>query len=102
MRPSFRAAFFLCVLSALAFAPSLEAQAPTFDNSGNHFLNGNYYFRQVIYEITSTADTQGIYGDIGGAITVYGNISFDGNGNYTIPGGSSSGLVLDSFVERRD
>jgi uncharacterized protein (TIGR03437 family) len=97
MKPSVSAALFLCAISALPCAGLLEAQAPAFDTSGNHFLSGNYYFRQVIYEITTTADTQGIAGDIGGAITVYGNISFDGNGNYTIAGGTS-GLVLNSSV----
>ncbi len=94
MKPSIRAALFLCAVSALPFAAPLEAQAPSFDTSGNHFLSGSYYFRQVIYEISSSADSSGIVGDISGAITVYGNISFDGNGNYSIPGG----VVLDSSV----
>jgi len=83
----------LCTASAWPLA----AQSPVFDTSGNHLLNGTYYFRQVIYGISTSADTStGITGDISQAIAVYGSITFDGNGNYTIAGGTAGGLVADS------
>jgi hypothetical protein len=91
----------LAILCAAFFyaasARQLAAQAPGFDISGNHMLNGQYYFRQVIYEISTSADpSTGIAGDINGAIALYGTITFDGNGNYSIAGGTSGGLVSDS------
>jgi uncharacterized protein (TIGR03437 family) len=85
-------------LSALFFLIStfpLAAQ-PAFDNSGNGLLNGTYYFRHVFYEVSTKTDpSTGIAGEIGGAIAIYGNISFDGNGNYSI---SASAQVDDSSV----
>jgi uncharacterized protein (TIGR03437 family) len=53
--------------------------AQTFDSSGNGLLNGTYYFRQVYYIFDSS-------GNFTDATTLYGNISFDGNGKYTISG----------------
>jgi len=50
-----------------------QATAQTLDNSGNGMLKGTYYFRQVVYTSNDAA-------------SVYGNISFDGNGNYSISG----------------
>jgi uncharacterized protein (TIGR03437 family) len=50
-----------------------QAIAQSLDNSGNGMLNGTYYFRQVLYTSNDTA-------------SLYGNISFDGNGNYSING----------------
>ncbi len=82
----------LCMIPAcLLFAQSLFAQS--LDNSGNHLLSGNYYFRHVLYGVDSA-------GDITEAIAVYGGISFDGNGNYTInamASDSSSGSVPTAF-----
>ncbi len=72
-------ALFLCV----AAAGPLAAQTPVFDTSGNGMLNGTYYFRHVYYLIDTNADSNGITGDIGDAIAVYGNITFSGNGTYT-------------------
>ena len=85
-----KVALFCCISSGLPLA----AQAPAFDTSGNGMLNGTYYFRHVLYAIGTTADSNGIIGDISEAIALYGQISFDGNGNYTIPNGivSDSGL----------
>ena len=47
------------------------ASAQAFDNTGNKLLNGAYYFREVIY--SSNAD-----------VALYGSITFDGNGSYSI------------------
>jgi uncharacterized protein (TIGR03437 family) len=85
-----RKGFLLWVLSICPLA----AQTPAFDTSGNGMLNGTYSFRHVLYVLTSTPDANGIAGDIGEEVAVYGNISFDGNGKYTI----SNGMASDSTV----
>jgi uncharacterized protein (TIGR03437 family) len=74
---------FLLMIAAAA------AQAQTWDTSGNSMLNGTYYFRQVIYVIGDE------YGDLERAISLYGNISFNGSGSYTI----TSAQVADSNNE---
>ncbi len=51
-------------------------------------LNHTYYLRQVIYFIQTDQSPEGTVGD---AINTYGNITFDGNGNYNF-----SGWFLDS------
>ena len=71
-------------------AVGLAAQAQTWDTSGNGMLSGTYYFRQVIYIIGDQ------YGDLGEAISLYGNITFDGNGGYTLTSGQW--LAFDSSV----
>jgi uncharacterized protein (TIGR03437 family) len=71
---------FLCVAAVWPLA----AQTPVFDTSGNGMLNGTYYFRHVYYLIDTSADSSGIIGDVNDAIAVYGNITFAGNGTYTI------------------
>ncbi len=86
-----------CAVLCCRLSP-LAAQAPVPDNSGNHLLNGTYYFRQVIYGISTSVDSIGIAGDISEAVSIYGNISFDGNGNYVISGGTGGGNVYDSGV----
>ncbi|HLW76320.1 MAG TPA: hypothetical protein VKS01_05030, partial [Bryobacteraceae bacterium] len=61
---------------------SAGAFAQTWDTSGNGLLNGNYYIREVIWQ---PSDAQG---DLTDAASVYGEISFDGKGNYTFNGQS--------------
>jgi uncharacterized protein (TIGR03437 family) len=68
------AALLCCVLSAFP----LVSRAQSWDTSGNSQLNGTYYFRQVVY---IPADNNG---DLSAAISVFGNITFNGAGGYTI------------------
>ena len=52
-------------------------------------LNGTYYMRQVIYFIQND-------GTVGEGINTYGNVTFDGNGNYSFSGwyvDSNSGSI---------
>ncbi len=56
----------------------VPAAAQTWDTSGNSLLQGTYYFRHVIWSVGD------LYGNLSQATSLYGNISFDGNGNYTI------------------
>jgi uncharacterized protein (TIGR03437 family) len=51
-------------------AATFPAIAQTWDNTGNHLLNGTYYFR----EVTETSSD---------AVSIYGTITFT-NGNYSI------------------
>src|ERR1700744_6077100 len=81
------------LLLSMAGSVPLSAQGPSFDPSGNSRLSGTYYFRHVVYSISNSADpNDGTYGDIEEGIALYGNISFDGNGNYSIV----NGIVMDS------
>ena len=67
------------VLLGLLLALAAPAQtAPTFDSSGNSQLNGTYYFRQVVYVVGDT------FGRLNEGLALYGNITFDGNGTYTM------------------
>ena len=52
----------------------------TWDTSGNGLLSGTYYVRQVAWVLEDR------YGDLEEAVSVYGGISFDGNGNYSFSG----------------
>jgi uncharacterized protein (TIGR03437 family) len=65
-----------------------QATAQTWDTSGNGLLNGTYYFRQVIWAVEDDE------GDVGEAIALYGNITFNGTGQYTV----SNVQVMDSSV----
>jgi len=69
----------------LPLAAAWPAAAQTWDNSGNGLLKGSYYFRQVVWLVGDN------YGDLQEAISIFGGITFDGNGNYTI-----NGQVMDS------
>jgi uncharacterized protein (TIGR03437 family) len=82
----------------MALTWPLAAQGPAFDSSGNGMLNGTYSFRHVLYVVTTVPDANGIVGDLGETVVLYGNISFDGQGNYSI----SNGIVWDSDVGMAD
>jgi hypothetical protein len=74
------------LLFVAAGAASLAAQTTIpWDSSGNGMLNGAYSFREVSLV---PAD---YYGDIGRALAVWGTITFDGNGNYSV-----NAQILDS------
>ncbi|MDP8979797.1 MAG: hypothetical protein M3O35_04300 [Acidobacteriota bacterium] len=67
----------LVFVLAAALAPHASAQ---WDTSGNGLLKGTYYFREVIWVVGDNS------GGLNRGLALYGNITFDGNGNYTISG----------------
>ena len=69
-------------LLAAAIAPAFAA-APTWDNSGNSQLSGQYYFREVLYLADASGNTSRW-------IALYGNITFNGAtpGTYTLSNAS--------------
>jgi uncharacterized protein (TIGR03437 family) len=80
------------VLIGLAFGQAAMAQtstttiaaAPPFDSSGDALLNGTYYFRDISYV---AADSMG---DLKEASVLYGTLTFDGKGGYTISAKSAT------------
>ena len=66
------------LLLLLPIAAAGQASAQTWDTSGNGLLHGIYYFRNVAWQVGDSA------GDLSAAEAIFGNITFDGNGNYTI------------------
>jgi uncharacterized protein (TIGR03437 family) len=84
------------VLSLLLLAGFIgAANAQTFDTSGNGLLNGSDYFRQVFYQFDSN-------GSLAREVALFGSITFDGNGHYSISGSkldtSSSSTSAQSFT----
>jgi uncharacterized protein (TIGR03437 family) len=71
------------LLVLLFGACAWQASAQSFDSSGDGMLNGTYYFRQVLY-----------FEQMDDAVNIVGNITFDGNGNYTLS--NATFLELDS------
>jgi len=63
-----------------------QAAAQTWDTNGNGMLTGTYYYREVIYILGDSS------GDLSRAISLYGNLSFNGSGTFTM----TSVTVLDS------
>lgn len=63
--------FSVLVLPAGLWVSSSLGQAQSWDSAGNALLSGTYYFREVVIAASS-------------AVSVYGNIAFNGNGGYTI------------------
>ena len=63
----------------LVAAAAGPAAAQSWDNSGNSLLNGTYYFREVFYVASGDSN-----GDLSQAIAVFGNITFNGAGTYTM------------------
>jgi uncharacterized protein (TIGR03437 family) len=68
------------IMAAVAVLISVPAAAQVWDPTGNNQLNGTYYFREVLYPIADQA------GDLSDAISLYGGITFNGNGSYNITG----------------
>jgi uncharacterized protein (TIGR03437 family) len=69
---------FKSIVLLLPFLAGWQASAQSWDTSGNNLLNGTYYFRQVIWAVGDQ------YGDLGDAVAVYGTLSFNGSGQYTV------------------
>jgi uncharacterized protein (TIGR03437 family) len=67
------------VLLLISMATGLIAQTSTWDTSGNGMLNGQYYFRHVLYVLSSTGDGS-LYDELSG----YGTVTFNGTGAYTM------------------
>ena len=67
------------VLLLITMAAPLIAQ--TWDTSGNGMLNGKYYFRHVLYQL-SNAGTGALYDEV----SLYGTVTFNGTtpGTYTM------------------
>lgn len=72
------------LLRAVVFLTATVASAQVWDFTGNNLLSGTYVFREAIY----VPDTSG---NITRAVAVFGNITFNGTGGYSI-----SGNVVDS------
>lgn len=70
---------FVRVLLLSSMAAVLSAQTPAWDTSGNGMLKGTYYFRQVVYELSSDGD-----GTLYNALAFYGTATFSGTGTYTM------------------
>jgi uncharacterized protein (TIGR03437 family) len=68
----------LLLVSAVA-AFQAGAQTTGWDNTGNGMLNGTYYFRQVIYQLSNAGD-----GSLADAASLYGTVTFSGTGTYTM------------------
>jgi uncharacterized protein (TIGR03437 family) len=64
-------------LLLMSMATGLFAQ--TWDTSGNGMLNGQYYFRHVLYQATSTGD-----GTLYDTVSLYGTVTFSGTGAYSM------------------
>jgi uncharacterized protein (TIGR03437 family) len=69
---------YVMILTAAGIGP---AAAQSWDTSGNGQLNGNYYFREVVWQGANDNAN-----DLQVAGSLYGTISFDGQGHYTLSG----------------
>jgi uncharacterized protein (TIGR03437 family) len=85
MRLSRSALLFLTLGVSAGLLPA--ADSVPFDSSGNNLLNGVYNFRQVVFVPVD------VLGNLGRAVSLYGTITFDGNGNYSL-----NASVLDCSV----
>ena len=72
------------VLLLISVATGLIAQTPTWDTSGNGMLTGQYYFRQVTYQLSSPVN-----GALYDTVSLYGTVTFG-----TIPGAYSMNATL--------
>ena len=77
---------FARVWMLLAATGAMYAQtSAAWDSSGNSMLSGTFYFRQVVYSIGDQT------GDLNDAVALYGIITFDGDGNWSISGSGANG-----------
>jgi uncharacterized protein (TIGR03437 family) len=67
------------VLLLISMAAGLAAQTATWDTSGNGMLNGTYYFRHVLYQLSSAGT-----GQLYDTVSLYGTITFSGTGTYVM------------------
>ncbi len=83
--------FFRCssrVLLLISLAALLQAaDAPAWDSGGNGLLSGTWNFRQVLYYPADAA------GDLLNAASLQGQITFDGNGHYSVSGAAEFDLL---------
>src|ERR1035437_10629893 len=72
------------VLLLISVATGLIAQTPTWDTRGNGMLTGQYYFRQVTYQLSSPVN-----GGLYDTVSLYGTVTFG-----TTPGAYSMNATL--------
>ncbi len=65
------------IAAALSGLAAAQNTIP-WDTSGNSMLTGQYYFRQIVYQGVSSS------GSIGQSSALYGTITFDGKGGYSV------------------
>src|ERR1700744_3434980 len=72
---------FIAVVTVMC-SPAWAAPAGCagWDSSQNGSLNGNYYFRQILWSVGDQL------GDLADGIAVYGEVTFDGKGGYLFSG----------------
>ena len=80
MKNSASVVLIVAAIMAGGVATSIPAAAQVWDPTGNSQLNGTYYFREVLYPIGDQA------GDLSDAVSLYGGITFNGSGAYSISG----------------
>jgi|CZKX01.1.fsa_nt_gi uncharacterized protein (TIGR03437 family) len=70
---------FLCSFPVTGQTTTSPA-SPSFDSSGDSLLTGTYYFRDINYVVADSS------GDLKEAMAIYGTITFNGMGGYTVNG----------------
>jgi uncharacterized protein (TIGR03437 family) len=70
----------LLFAGAVAISGAGAQTNPVWDSSGNRLLSGSYKFRHVVY------DASAVRGQVAKELLLYGTITFDGSGNYTVAG----------------
>ena len=84
------------ILFVLLCVSARHAAAQGWDASGNNLLNGTSYFREVFYIVGDNA------GDLQELLALYGTVSFDCKGGYTMTAtlADSRGLSLGGLANR--
>jgi len=73
----------------LAMVAALPVCAQAWDPTGNSQLNGNYYFREVVYAVGDQS------GDVTDGFAIYGGMTFNGNGTFSIS--ATQGVMYDGY-----